>query len=111
MVSEILFVKDKKKFGYKKIVAIKPVGWKWGEGELNNPLFGIVQMEITDEQVSEFYNNNKWCVSDDEQELDITEIQFRPPPLSNEAKKKIKAQADKDALIQSQIKAKEKLNG
>lgn len=61
---EILYSKRKDVFGYNKIVAIKPLLWNWGEGEKDNSNFGIVNLDVTNEQKSEVENLNKWCLND-----------------------------------------------
>jgi hypothetical protein len=49
--------------GYKKISAIKPVGWQWGKGELDTKVFEIVTMDITDIQKTNIENANASCIN------------------------------------------------
>ena len=59
---EVLYIKDKKK-GYPKIIAIKEVGWKWGEGEKKLP-FGIAKITMKDTEKADIENFNEYCLDD-----------------------------------------------
>jgi len=72
-IYEVLYVNDSdeatKAVGYKKIVVMKPAGWKWGPGELNTKFFKIVKMEVDDKIVADIYNRNAYCVAADEKSV------------------------------------------
>ena len=65
-MKEILYIKNKDLFGYRKICAIKEVGFAWGEGELNETNFGILEININDDKIKEWRNINKYCLNDNE---------------------------------------------
>jgi len=68
-MKEILYIKNKELFGYRKISAIKDVGFAWGSGELNEDHFGILKTTITDAKIKDWQNENKYCISDDEKSI------------------------------------------
>jgi hypothetical protein len=76
-MKEILYIKNKELFGYRKISAIKDVGFAWGSGELNEEVFGILKIAITDAKVRDWENENKYCVSNDEKSIIETPTDFK----------------------------------
>jgi len=73
---DILYVKDKSKFGYHKITAIKDHGWQWGSGELDGT-FGIITKTISDEKIQDWANTNKYCINDDEDGITETPVEYQ----------------------------------
>ena len=63
-MKEILYCKNKAAFGYKKISAIKDVGYGWGIGELDKEIFGILSVNIAEDKIIGWANENKYCVND-----------------------------------------------
>lgn len=65
--------------GYKRIAAIEVVIHQWGSEELNPDKFGIVILELTKQQIADFWNLNKYCVNETEDGLVETPIEFQLP--------------------------------
>lgn len=61
MLHEILITNRPDLFGYNKICAIKTEGWQWGSGERDTTNYDIIIFFITDEEINETLNLNKWC--------------------------------------------------
>ena len=64
-MKEILYCKNKTAFGYKKISAIKDVGYGWGSGELEKEAFGILKVNISADKIEGWQNRNLYCVNDE----------------------------------------------
>ena len=78
MLYEVLYCKKIEGITpYCKIVTIKPIGWKWGSGELNENSFGIINLELTDEVVSDIQTKNMYCILDDGSDITYTPPQYQ----------------------------------
>lgn len=80
-MKEILYIKNKELFGYRKICAIKEVDFEWGEEELNENNFGILKIIITDDKIIDWQNKNKYCVNNDETKIIETPEEYLIPEL------------------------------
>jgi hypothetical protein len=76
-MKEILYCKNKAAFGYKKISAIKDVGYNWGEGELNKKEFGVLSVNISQDKIISWENENKYCVNDAGTAIIETPIEYQ----------------------------------
>jgi len=77
MKHEILYIKNIEKFGYRKIVAIKDVNFPWGNAELETANFGILTVEISDENILAWSNQNKYCLNTAETKIIETPAEYQ----------------------------------
>lgn len=66
--------------GYKKISAIKLNDWTWGDGE-SLETFNILTLDMTVEQITDWENFNKYCVNEDEDDIEETPEEYQTEPL------------------------------
>jgi len=76
-MKEILYIKDTGLFGYRKISAIKDVGFVWGSEELNVINFGVLTIAMTDVQILDWQNTNKYCVNAGETAIIVTPAEYQ----------------------------------
>lgn len=62
MIREVLYCVHES-FTIPKITAIKPEGWKWEKGELDEKIFKIVKLDLTKEQIKNIADNNDYCIN------------------------------------------------
>jgi hypothetical protein len=73
---KILYSKRNDIFGYFKISAIKSDDWVFGEGELTDD-FGVLELDLTEQQIIDWENLNKYCVNEDEDDITETPEEYQ----------------------------------
>ena len=81
---KILYCKNKEAFGYYKITAIKPDDFIFGSEEMNEDNFGILNKDMTVEEIAEWENKNKYCVNATKTGIKLTPDEYLRPELVNE---------------------------
>jgi hypothetical protein len=105
---EVLYIKDSTKKVYPKIIAIKPVGWQWGEGEKKLP-FGIAKLELIDKQKADIENYNEYCLDDFDKPKKLADTPDGHRPFILVEEKEVVSFTDViDKSIPKQVMTKEK---
>jgi len=76
-MTQIILYKKNFPAGYNLIVAIKSIIWNWGSGEVNPEDFGMVTLDITEEQIADWENQNKYCVNKELNGIEETPIEYQ----------------------------------
>ena len=74
---EVLYSKRKDIFGYFKISAIRTLPWEWGDKELDANEFGVLKLDLTAQQITDWSNLNKYCVNDTEDNIMETLVEYQ----------------------------------
>lgn len=64
MTYEVLYMKSKSAYGYRRVISIKPVDFKWGVREKDGITFGIATLDLDSEQKLKIEARNLYCVND-----------------------------------------------
>jgi hypothetical protein len=75
---------DKDTFGYYKISAIKPDDFIFGPEELDQDQFGILELDLPEEKIKAWSNNNKYCVNNAETGIKETPAEYQIEDIPND---------------------------
>lgn len=81
MTYEVLYMKSKSAYGYRRIISIKPVGFAWGSKEKDGITFSIATLDLDADEKLKIESSNFYCMNDAGDGLVNTLSKYQTPSI------------------------------